>query len=409
MNKVLVIPSWYPTKQQPLKGIFFQEQSLLLSDHFDIRVLYIEVEDILSQKKGLKRFTSRILRKLHLNFTFKVTQHCSYTDQLIKPSLLHEVISINSNNLDYIEKILEQRYERNITSLINSGWTPDLIHAHSVRYGGLIAYFLAKKFNIPYVLTEHMPFNILEFSRKQRILVKESFENASQVLAISNDKIKQIGISGIEFNPMLVYNYVDESKFILKERTFKIGDQIKIITISAAHQLKDPFTLLEAIKIIKAKGLGFHLTIVGLKAWEDPSIYTRIINFIKSNDLESDVTIYDLVEHDSIPNLLSQHDVFILSSIAEGMPVSVLEAMACGLIVIATKHGGSEDIITHDTGILVNLKDFHAIAEMIEKIARGTIQFDHYLIREHVINLCGRKAFRDRITKIYMSAIGPNN
>jgi glycosyltransferase involved in cell wall biosynthesis len=67
-----------------------------------------------------------------------------------------------------------------------------------------------------------------------------------------------------------------------------------------------------------------------------------------------------------IPKILGELDVFVLSSISEGMPLSVLEAMASGKAIVTTQCGGIPEIVDHGkTGLLVPPSDSSALAEAI--------------------------------------------
>lgn len=85
--------------------------------------------------------------------------------------------------------------------------------------------------------------------------------------------------------------------------------------------------------------------------------------------------------------------------------MSVLEALASGLFVVATRHGGTEDILTQETGALVEVKNYNKIADRLEDIYEGRIQFDPSVIRDHVVSVCGRSAFKKRLIGYYGKAL----
>jgi glycosyltransferase involved in cell wall biosynthesis len=86
-----------------------------------------------------------------------------------------------------------------------------------------------------------------------------------------------------------------------------------------------------------------------------------------AGELGVDVSFAGAKPHDDIPQWIAACDVFVLPSWNEGTPNVVLEALACGRRVVATRVGGTPDVITSDTlGLLVPPRDPHALALGIE-------------------------------------------
>jgi len=110
-------------------------------------------------------------------------------------------------------------------------------------------------------------------------------------------------------------------------------------------------------------------------------------------------------ERDQVAELLQATDLFLFSSISEGMPVSVLEALACGVPVVTTRCGGVDEVIDESNGRIVQIKDYEGMADFIEKVILGDITFDRKKISASVIEKFGSEAFRKKMKKIYEEAI----
>jgi glycosyltransferase involved in cell wall biosynthesis len=77
-------------------------------------------------------------------------------------------------------------------------------------------------------------------------------------------------------------------------------------------------------------------------------------------------------QRNDVPRLLRLLDVFASSSITEGTPISLLEAMASGVPVVATAVGGNRDLVSHRrTGLLCPPRDVEALAAQIVELLRG--------------------------------------
>lgn len=91
-----------------------------------------------------------------------------------------------------------------------------------------------------------------------------------------------------------------------------------------------------------------------------------LLEELKSSNLDSDVTFTGNV--DNVADYMADADAFLLSSLYEGLPLVVLEAMASGLPIISTRVGGVCDVVT-DNGILTDI-DSDELAEAMVKIYR---------------------------------------
>jgi glycosyltransferase involved in cell wall biosynthesis len=409
MKKILILPSWYPTPDDKINGSFFQEQAKILLNKYDVKVLYIKFYNRPSINLSFRSVA--LLTKHLLKFIIQRNEKVQFAnDELfLQPPLYHYVYLTFGLTQKSFYKSIGRIYIKKIKELTDSDWKPDLIHAHSVHTAGIIALKVKQELSIPYVITEHMPFNILSYPKCIQGTIRESFYKADCVLSLSYDKVRQLGMSEINIEPKIVYNYVDESIFKSTIQRYQFETPLKIISIGAASYLKDHITLLKALKIIQSKGIPFNLTLIGLKIWGGNDTYENIIRFIESNELGDNVQIIDKVSRSEIVKYLLMNDVFLITSIAEGLPVSVLEAMATGLTVIATKHGGTEDILTPESGILVKIKDYQDIADKLIDIFYGRIKYEPKIIRDHILSICGKKAFSERISHYYDQVIYRNN
>jgi len=137
----------------------------------------------------------------------------------------------------------------------------------------------------------------------------------------------------------------------------------------AVGRLKAPKDFLTLIRAFAALSEGsFEALIVG-----DGPDRTAVEAEIRRLGLDGRVRLVG--ERDDVPKLLADSDVFALSSRSEGLPVSVLEAMAAELPVVASRVGGlAELVVDGETGILVPPGDAPALAAALGRLIEGRDQ-----------------------------------
>ena len=129
---------------------------------------------------------------------------------------------------------------------------------------------------------------------------------------------------------------------------------------------------------------------VALDVFGQGKLYNKYLNLI--NKINSNTQIHHTsLNHDEIPSLLAKYSVFIAPSRVEAQGVSMCEAMACGLPIIATNIGGIPEFVRDGVdGFLVNSNDPQELKKAIDKLVfdkEKLIEFSKNA-RENISNVC---------------------
>jgi len=233
---------------------------------------------------------------------------------------------------------------------------PDLIHFHDSRTVSLGIFTKIKT-----VVTRRVDF---ELKNKFSIF---KYRKMDKIIAISRNIKDILGKYGLE-NIDIIYSGIDpgeiETKLTKKECREKFGFKNKIVFVNTASLVdhKGHIFLLEAFNILKQKGIEPELHIAGSGKLKD-----FLVNFKESNDLKN-IKFHGYVS--KISQFLKAGDIFILTSHKEGLCTSLIDAMAAGLPVIATKAGGIPEVVG-DSGILAKNKNPVNIAQKIEYLLKN--------------------------------------
>ena len=140
------------------------------------------------------------------------------------------------------------------------------------------------------------------------------------------------------------------------------GNQKNITFIGRLDHMKGVQVLLDAFKTLKEDGVTAHLTIIG-----DGPDRDKLQNLARDAGVNDSISFCGAVE-DIIP-YLQKSALFVLPSLSEGLSNVLLEAMACGLPIVATRVGGNIDLIRDgENGILVETENSNQLSEAMKKI-----------------------------------------
>lgn len=157
-----------------------------------------------------------------------------------------------------------------------------------------------------------------------------------------------------------------ESKDELRRRMGILPREHLMLSVGNLRPVKGYSFVFDAVKILKESGKNIKLLIVG----GDDGTYRRKLEAETVDKGIRDKVVF-AGEKEDVPDFLSIADTFVMASLWEGLPNSLLEAMQAGLPVVATKVGGIPEVVRHnENGLLVNPKDGRALADAIESLIK---------------------------------------
>lgn len=247
----------------------------------------------------------------------------------------------------------------------------NVIHSHNPP-GFLASYLFSKKIKKPNILTMHGPWADLRKSTKSLANSIEKFciLHADEVIAVSNSLRERLEQKYDRKDIVVIQNWVDTDVFkpvSIKEKNrlrkeFNIPtDKFIIIYTGRFVREKRVDDILNSIPLVTKKANDVLFLLVG--GGFDQKI---IHDWIKTNpDCSKYIKVIPFLPHDKMSSILNTADVFVLPSEAEGMSISLLEAMAAGLPCIVSNIPANQELIKTKNGSLYDLGDVDELSKEI--------------------------------------------
>lgn len=291
----------------------------------------------------------------------------------------------------------------------------DVIHLHDYRsFQNVVIHYYAKKHAIPYVLQAHgsvLPFFSKERLKKLYDLVwgYRILEDASKVIALTTTEAKQYTKMGVDDNKIeIVPNGIDLSEYenlpdrgiFRKKYGIKSNEKI-VLYLGRIHKIKGVDLLVEAFSDLTCKIEGVKLVIAGP---DDGFLSTLKMQIEFLNIGDKILFTGPLYGMDKLEAYVDA-DVYVLPSVYETFPNTVLEACACGAPVIVTDRCGIYDLIKKVGYVVEYNKDQlqDAMYEILDNEVKR-MKFG-YAARELVINEFSWDNSMEKLEKIYLSAV----
>ena len=388
-KRILFIPSWYPNEDDPISGVFIEEQAVALSKEHDVAVL-------LPQMAAWRN----VLKSDAPDRSFKKEQSgLPVYHEFARPLIPH-----GPEPIDY--GTFARAAQKGFKRIVSEWGRPDIIHTHVVLPAGWSALGVAKQHRIPIVLTEHSsPFSMHLGTELSRRLVRETLTGVNQIVAISPALAQQL----LDFEPGLKIEVIGES---LRTDFFVPGDVNQSVNQDVDKPNGTGKSFFVAARLAEQKGLehlvrAVHLLVdKGLNSFElviggDGPDRQKLEQLVQDLGIERYCRFLGALNRAQVRERMQKCDVFVLSSLHETFGVVVGEAMACGKPVISTRCGGPEFFVNEQNGVLVDVANPQALAGAMESFLSDRLSFDPQTIRASVVDRFSPEAFVKNITAVY--------
>jgi glycosyltransferase involved in cell wall biosynthesis len=203
---------------------------------------------------------------------------------------------------------------------------------------------------------------------------------------------------------VIIPNGVDTSLFRPAESVKSPKSDPTILTVCKLIERKGVEYLIYAVKRLVSRYPKLKLRIIG-----DGPKYTQLIRLVKELDIERNVEFMGKIPHYRLVEQYHDCDIFCLPSLSDPFPNVVLEAMACGKPVVATKVGGISEIITNGRdGVLVPPADVNSLRNALSKLIQDTEFRDE--IGQQAVNTIRQRfswdIVADSYIKVYRALLG---
>jgi glycosyltransferase involved in cell wall biosynthesis len=382
---VLVLPSWFSEPHGALDGIFFRDQALALqrAGH--------RVGMIYPARHTWREFDATDFHGRSLATTPEI--------ELLRAQRVHLRRAGPINGVFFAATALRlfRRYEA-------LRGKPDIVHVQGSLWGALGGALIQRISGVPFAVTEHttvfLDGNLAAWNTWP---IRWSLERAGGVVAVSHALARSMTAARLTTRSIEVVPNTVDTDYFQRAAPRKAAGAFTVLTLANLIPRKRVDRTLRAFARAFASDSEVRLEIGG-----DGSERARLEQLALSLGLQRQVRFLGQLERHEVRAAMQRADLFVLSSERETFGVVLIEALASGLPVVATRAGGPEDIVSSEVGYLVDQNDETGlVATLVDARARiareGSTWSAH--CADYAKQHYGYAVFASRLTALLRSAI----
>ncbi len=383
---ILILPSWYPKYPGDIGGSFFREQAIALSNHG------CKVGVVAVQLRSLRNYKSIFSGNYKVEFE---------DDRGVATYRQHGVTWFP--RLRRLQaKVWAHKGCKLVERYIAEHGKPDIIHVHSMLNAGIVAHHIMQRYDIPYVVTEHssaFACNLLSACQLQ--VASKIASQAQRCFAVSSPFADLLNKSIVDSKNRweVIPNIVHDSFFAKPLRT-KNSDPFVFIDVCLLTFNKRIDLLIESFAKSFKGNNAVHLHIGG-----DGEKRPALERLAKDLGVADQVRFLGMLNREQVVYEVAGADAFVLSSQYETFGVALIEALALGKPVIATRCGGPEDIVTEKDGLLVPVDDVDAFAIAMQEIYTNRASYHAESLRQLCRERFSEAAISQRLLYVYTEVL----
>ncbi|SFL84957.1 glycosyltransferase [Salibacterium qingdaonense] len=290
-----------------------------------------------------------------------------------------------------------------------SGQDVDVIHAHYAFPSGVPARMMAKRYDIPYVVTCHGG-DLNKMAKKGRFIrnqTKRILQDAAHVIVVGEDLLQQVVDDfDVPEDKVSMFSMGVDSRVFYPRPQMDMQEVLElspyekhILYVGNVIEEKGIEDLVEAFPKVKYELPNARLHVIGPARQED--YLQKLKDRLTELEAEEAVTFHGAKTQQEVAEWMAASDLFVLPSHTEGFGLVAVEAMACGTPVVGTNTGGLGRVLSGGAGAVTEpkhpvslaeqmahvLEDRHKRTEMIEKGYEKAAANDAEAITDQVLEI----------------------
>lgn len=281
---------------------------------------------------------------------------------------------------------------------------PDLIHAHNCNSAGLLAMSIHESVGIPYLITEHSSYYHRKLIPSSLLPRLTSAFRCAKVIGVVSPALGE----GLETNERIpvagwrwIPNVIDPVFESLPTPKPCCTLGVRFLSVGELIPLKGHRELISAFAKAFSRNPGITLRIAG-----DGVLDSELLNLVEALEMQGRVELLGRLMRTDVMNELEAAHCLVLPSHFETFGVVLLEALAMGRPVIASKCGGPNCIVNNANGILIPHGDIDALATALIQMSRTHGNYDPAGMQRDVFDRFGQKRLLRELNRAYQDCVG---
>lgn len=292
---------------------------------------------------------------------------------------------------------------RHTVRQLHTRFSFNIIHAHMSYPDGVVATWLGHRYDVPVIITEHaMWTKWMDENRFVRRLAVAAIRRSAYTIAATPALKESIArFAGVPDKIHLVPNGVDGDVFTLASEPRELNRD-QILFVGFINHNKGVDVLLKALQLLVPQRPTLRLVLVGDALYAAAGKRRdQLHQLVEDLGLADHVEFAGVKPAEEVARFMRTSALLVLPSRKETFGSVLIEALACGIPIVATRSGGPETIVTDEVGRLAPVDDPTALAAAIEYVLSQRERYDPARLRAYALERYSWKSVAQQTLALY--------
>ncbi len=388
-KRILILPSWYP----PDGGYFFKEHSEA------IRKAGWQVDVLVNRLVGVRKL---------IQVGASALQRYRLEDENGLRVIRSRYLKLPGSERYNIQGWARQA-GRIYLKYVKQFGHPDLILAHSVTWAGYAAYLINREHGTPYLIVEHRSFLVWSTEEARKMvksfhlpLFERAYGRCKKLVLVSDSQKKGVEslVPSVVGKSMVIPNMIREDLFLPPAEP-RQRNPFVFLWAGRLEAVKGVDLLLEAAKeLADQSDQEFQVRLAG-----KGSLREELERKAKKLGLTARVSFLGRLSREEMQEEMKGANCFVLPSRYEAFGVVLIEAMATGLPVIASRSGGPDAMVNTDNGLLIDPGSAGKLAGAMQDMMSHIDRYSARAIREQTLQKYGPIPVMEQYGRLFLELL----